>query len=142
MYSLKDVMNMLKIPERTIRRHIKEGLLVGRKIGGAWQFNQNQIEDYLAQSKVQKHIKDEGIKDITDFYRINVEDKSEVIYMLIKQFSDISTVKKFLEVTKSFNYKFTINCSTSGNHSCFTFKGQPEDVTILMKWSHQFDKQL
>ncbi len=142
MYSLRDIMRMLKIPERTIRRHIKEGLLVGSKIGGVWKFSQDEIENYVGRDKVQKHIKDEGLKDITDYYRVNIEDKSEVVYMSIKQFNDITRVKKFLEVTKLFNSKFSMNCSNSGNCSCFTFKGQPADVTILMKWSDEFDKHL
>jgi predicted site-specific integrase-resolvase len=142
MYNLRDVMRMLKIPERTIRRHIKEGLLVGSKIGGVWKFSQDEIENYVGRDKVQKHIKDEGLKDITDYYRVNIEDKSEVVYMSIKQFNDITRVKKFLKVTKLFKSKFSMNCSNSGNCSCFTFKGQPEDVTILMKWSDEFDKHL
>ena len=139
MYNLRDVMKMLKIPERTIRRHIKEELLVGTKIGGVWKFTQEEIENYIGREKVQKHIKDEGFKNITDYYRVYIEDKSEVVYMLIKQFNEIATIKRFLEVTKLFNSKFSMNCNINGNYSCFTFKGQPNDVTILMKWSDEFE---
>jgi len=142
MYNLRDIMEMLKIPERTIRRHIKEGLLVGIKIGGVWKFTQDEIENYVGRDKVQKHIKDEGLKNITDYYRVYIEDKSEVVYMLIKQFNDITTIKKFLEVIKLFDSKCSLNCNTSGNHTCFTFKGQPDDVTILMKWSDEFEESL
>lgn len=139
MYNLRDVMEMLKIPERTIRRHIKEGLLVGRKLGGIWKFTQEEVENYVRGARLQKHIRDEGLKDIQDYYRLNIEDKSEVVYMLIKDWSGISKIKSFLEVTKLFTCKFSMNCTNNGKCSCFTFKGQAEDVRLLMKWSDDFD---
>ncbi len=35
MYTLKQIMEMLSIPERTIRRHLQLGILKGSKVGGA-----------------------------------------------------------------------------------------------------------
>lgn len=142
MYNLKDLIQMLKIPERTIRRHIKEGLLVGTKIGGLWKFTQEEIESYIGKEKVQKHLKDEGFKDLTDYYRGHIEDKSEVVYMLIKGFNDADITKEFLKVTKLFNNKFSMSANSNGIDTCFTFRGQPHDVTILMKWSDEFEKHI
>ncbi len=142
MYNLKELMQMLKIPERTLRRHLKEGLLVGTKVGGIWKFTQEEIEGYIGKEKIQKHIKDEGLKDIMDYYRLHVEDKSEVVFMLIKKFNDITTVKQFLEVTKRFNHKFSLNSNRNGSYTCIAFKGQPNDVMILMKWSEEFERDI
>lgn len=140
MYSLRDIMEMFKIPERTIRRHIKEGILVGSKIGGVWKFTQDELTSYVGTNKVQKHISDEGFKEITDYYRGFVEDKSEVVYMFIKQFDDQTNMKKFFEVTELFKCEFSLNCRSSAGVTRYTFKGQRDDLIILMKWSEEFQE--
>jgi len=138
MYKLKDMMEMLSIPERTIRRHMKQGLLSGTKVGGIWTFSQEEVQAYIGSGRVQKHIKDEGLKVITDFYRGHVVNKKEVVFMVIKEFDQDKAVEDFFRVTRSFRFKFSMNCHTSGKTSCITFKGQTEDLKILMKWSDEF----
>lgn len=142
MYHLIDLMQMLKIPERTIRRHIKEGLLVGSKVGGIWKFTEEEVERYIGKKKVQKHLIDDGLKELTDYYRGHVEDKNEVVYMFTKPFNETDKIKQFYEVAKQFKSKFSMKSSCNGKETCFTFKGQPNDVLILMKWSDEYENSI
>ena len=135
-------MKMLQIPERTIRRHIKDRLLIGTKVGGVWKFTADDIKNYITNDKVTKQIVNNTFKEITDYYNGLILDKSEVIYMLIKEFKINASLEKFLDVTKLFEHKFSIN-----GHGClksyrYTFKGQSSDVLILMKWSEEFEETL
>lgn len=140
MYRLKDVMEMFNIPERTIRRHIKEGLLAGVKVGGVWNFTKDDLNAYLKNDRVQKHIKDEGFKDLSDFHSGYVEDKSEVIYMMIKEFRGPNSLERFMAVSNLFEHKFSLNCHRAIGLERFIFKGQASDVLILMEWGEKFEE--
>lgn len=50
MFTLKEVMEMSNIPERTIRRHIKLGLLKGEQLGGTWRFSEEDLTNYFTTS--------------------------------------------------------------------------------------------
>lgn len=142
MYNLKDIMEMFQIPERTIRRHIKEGILVGRKVGGIWEFSKKELEDYLGKEKLQKYIVDKGFKEISDFYGGYIKNNDEVIYMLIKNFELKSSIKRFMGVTSLFEHNFTFNCHKAIGSFRYVFKGQTSDVLILMKWSEEFEENI
>lgn len=140
MYKLKDVMEMLKIPERTIRRHLKEGILEGTKVGGVWKFTHEDLKNYLKSNVVQKHIRDEGFKEISNYYNGYVENKTDVLYMFIKQFEEHTSFEKFMDVTKLFEKEFSFNSQNAHNFYVCTFKGQTSDLLTLMKWSEEFEE--
>ncbi len=81
MYSLLDVMEMLDISERTARRHLKLGILKGKKESGKWNFSLEDVEKYLSHTVVvgvlkQKHVKDfyeysKGVSDLKDLIMIS-----------------------------------------------------------------------
>ena len=140
MYNLKDVMEMLKIPERTIRRHLKEGALKGTKIGGVWKFTQEDLKNYLKSNSVQKQIRDEGFREIISYYNGYVENKTDVLFMFIKSFDEHAKFERFMDVTKLFEKEFSFNSQNSHNLYVYSFKGQTSDLLILMKWSEEFEE--
>jgi len=140
MYTLKDIMKMLEIPERTIRRHIKEKLLVGSKVGGVWKFTIDDLKSYMSDDRVSKHLINNGFKVVNDYYNGLIQDKSEVVYLMTREFKSLDSMESFLQVTKLFKYKFSIIGHGSLKSYRYTFKGRQSDVTILMKWSEEFEK--
>jgi len=51
-YKISDLMTMFNLSERTIRRHLREGILKGKKIGGSWRFDEKDISEYLDNPKI------------------------------------------------------------------------------------------
>ncbi len=66
MYTLKEVMNMMSMPERTIRRHIKLGILPGTKVGGTWRFTEEDISYYLSNQTIAHTQEHKRLNEILD----------------------------------------------------------------------------
>lgn len=45
--TVHDVSQYLKLAESTIYRLVRRGELPGRKVGGAWRFSRQEVEDWL-----------------------------------------------------------------------------------------------
>ncbi|MEC9485365.1 MAG: helix-turn-helix domain-containing protein [Candidatus Izemoplasma sp.] len=43
-YTLKDIMEITRLSERTIRRYLKQGKLNGDKIGKEWRFQEEDVK--------------------------------------------------------------------------------------------------
>jgi len=139
MYNLKDVMKMLDVPERTMRRHIKEGLLNGTKIGGVWKFSQENLIDYVGNTKIQKHIVDTGLKEISDYYFGFVEEHNVISYMFIMNFDKKESTKDFVKVTEQFKSAFSLRGHGPTHKHVYSFIGTKEDLLTLIDWSEQFE---
>ena len=57
MLSIKDVSERLNISERTVRNLLNSGELYGYKIGGIYRVNEEDLNNYLKKSKVEKETK-------------------------------------------------------------------------------------
>ena len=66
-YTVEDIAKMAMFTERTIRKHLKEGVLKGRKIGGQWRFTEDDIINYTNQGSVGEMMKSEKEQDVLDF---------------------------------------------------------------------------
>ncbi len=67
MYSLKDIIVLTNLSERTIRRYISEGKLEGTKVGGVWRFTEEQLDNFYGFKEAIKTIKREIGMEVTDF---------------------------------------------------------------------------
>ena len=76
-YALSDVMTMTNLSERTLRRHIGNGLLMGRKIGGVWRFSEENLKAYFNKGEMIDTIKDEAGKAVKRFLKRDYETKSD-----------------------------------------------------------------
>jgi hypothetical protein len=141
MYDLKEIMNMISIPERTIRRHLKEGLLLGTKVGGVWKFSDEDVVNYLGTSKVSKLINDTALKELIDYYNGFISDQSEVIYMAYVEFRSNDDKNQFLRVLDRTKHKCSLVGTGSPKGFRYVFKGQPSDVAVLMDWIEEFNNR-
>lgn len=133
MYKLKDVMEMLDIPERTIRRHIKDKLLQGNKVGGIWFFTDEQIGNYLSNETIRITQKRTMVKKIIDYTNGFSQNKNDVVISIN---SRLLTKEELTDITSSINvskhpFQFTATI-VSGKHNIM-FIGQPVDANTLMK---------
>ena len=46
-YTVDELMALLKISRRTVYNHLKDGQLIGNKVAGKWIFSEKQIQDYI-----------------------------------------------------------------------------------------------
>jgi len=67
LYTVDDIAKMTLLTTRTIRTYLKDGLLVGRKVGGQWRFTKEDINKLFENSAVSKQINDSYRQDILDF---------------------------------------------------------------------------
>lgn len=133
-FKLKDIMEMLSIPERTIRRHINMGLLKGEKVGGTWRFSEDDLFRYFSDQTVQKtrnHIK---LNEIFDYLHGISKEGEEM--MFIKQVTKLSlTQKKDLSLyVNQFKAPFYFNLEPKGDKNVITFKGSDENAKQLIDY--------
>ncbi len=83
-YTLKDLIEMTKLSERTLRRYLESGLLTGAKVGGTWRFTEGQVKDLFNAQSFNKEFARQASEDVKQFvrrqYRDNDEDRACVIY--------------------------------------------------------------
>lgn len=46
-YSVGDVAEFLQVSQRTIYKHLNDGVLKGFKAGNKWRFSHQEIKDYI-----------------------------------------------------------------------------------------------
>ena len=67
MYSIKDLMTMYSMSERSIRRYLSEGAISGTKVGGVWRFTEEDMESFFTEKRVKSKMKNEVNKLLYDF---------------------------------------------------------------------------
>jgi excisionase family DNA binding protein len=67
MMSLKDIMTITNLSERTIRRYLEEGKLEGTKVGGVWRFTEAQLEGFYGAKEAVNKVRKEATQQVIDF---------------------------------------------------------------------------
>jgi len=62
-YSPKEVAQILGVHEKTVRRYLRDGDILGQKIGGNWKVSKEVLMKYMDQNQVQISM-DEEFKDL------------------------------------------------------------------------------
>ncbi|MFP4287492.1 MAG: helix-turn-helix domain-containing protein [Candidatus Izemoplasmataceae bacterium] len=139
MYELKDIMMMFNIPERTIRRHLKLGLLKGSKVGGIWRFTEEDIMTYTKLDSMKQTINKQTLHLIIDTYN-GVKGSDLVIIIPIKKTTKIKLAALSLEVS-TFKHPFTFDLKLEGSKHIITFKGDNSDAVTLINYvENHFEK--
>jgi hypothetical protein len=132
MYTLSDLMMMFKIPERTIRRHLKLGLLKGAKIGGVWRFTEDDILHYTQTKSIQDNLNKQTLHLIIDTYN-GVKGSDLVLIIPIKKTTKVKLAALSLEVS-SYKEPFTFDVKLEGSKHIITFKGHEQDGVKLIHY--------
>ncbi len=134
MYDLKQLIEMFDIPERTIRRHIKLGLLEGEKIKNKWFYSNDDIKKYLDRVEVRKTIKNKAILGVNDYFYGFSRNSEDIC--IIKHFKNLSS-SKIIKLSSFINtlskpFKFSIN--PIGKAHSVVFIGDFEDTERVIKY--------
>lgn len=125
MYSIKDIMLMYGMSERTIRRHLSSGLITGQKVGGVWRFTDEDIETSFSEKNVRSKMKTEVNKLLYDYLntpnpqkeanhcfsmidlRITSKEHKELQYMIFKTVSESTNLTmKYYNEDGNYRYVF------------------------------------
>ncbi len=68
---------MTNLSERTLRRHIRNGLLKGTKIGGVWRFSEENLQDYFNDDSMVEAFKNEAGKVVKRFLKKAYSQKTD-----------------------------------------------------------------
>jgi len=133
MYRLKDIMEMFQIPERTIRRHIKLGILKGKKAGGTWRFDEEDLREYLSHPVIQSNQSKTKYREIMDFMNGFVKTDEEVVVITQLKQANIHKNKEISLLMNTFRSPLYFNLEKSGGKTIVTFKGNKEDAIKLIQ---------
>lgn len=133
MFRLSDVMQMLDIPERTIRRHIKDGILKGTKVGGTWRFSEEDIANYLENSHIKKNQRKSAFSKIMEYMSDFNTDRKDVVFIKNIEKLNYSKSTKLSMVTKNLKNPLYFNMTNSGKVSTITFRGNEEDALVFLR---------
>ncbi len=138
MYKLKDIMEMLNMPERTIRRHIKLGLLKGVKAGGTWRFDESDLHNYFnhpAIKQSQNHVK---VNEVFDYLNgISNHDDDILIIKQIPKLSLKNSKDLSLFVSQS-SESFYFNLETKMGKSVITYRARQNSCIELLNFISKY----
>ncbi len=128
MYILNDVMEMLDISERTVRRHLKVGVLTGTKEKGKWSFSDEDIEKYFDHYVVDGIIKLKTAKNFEEYSRgLSIHSKltfySEDIYDY-----DMKKVKRLSKEVSALGGPMDFKVKSWKSHVNVTYYGTKENI--------------
>jgi excisionase family DNA binding protein len=133
MFKLQEIMEMLSIPERTIRRHIKLGLLKGEKVGGTWRFSEDDLQNYFSNKIIQQTQRHNKFKEIIDYLNgISKFDNQLLIIKQAKRFSMLQN-KELSSFVSTFTNPFYFDIDSKMNKSIITFRGAEQSAILLLK---------
>jgi len=133
MYKLSDLMNMFSLPERTIRRHLADGTLKGKKIGGSWRFDDEDIRDYLDNPRIRLTNERNNIKEIMDYVNGLTHHKNEMLFVVnLGNIPDLS-IDNLTQIVNQMQNQFYFNVTSHGSDKVMTFIGVESDVITLIK---------
>lgn len=114
LYTLKEVANMTKLTDRTLRNYLANETLQGIKIGGQWRFRKEDIDKLFKSCTYYNKRKDITEKTINDFIegKINFSSsKNACIIIDIKDYNkeQLQTLyKKIKEIKKDDDVKDSV----------------------------------
>lgn len=82
-YTLANIIKMAGISERTARRHLKDGILKGHKVGGSWRFTEENIRDYFNDKTMIDNIAKEAGQDVRAFLKKDYTSEDDRICSII-----------------------------------------------------------
>ncbi len=133
MYTLKDIMMMFDIPERTIRRHMKLGLLQGSKIGGLWRFSEEDITKYASNPAIVHTNRKNNIRRIYEHVNGLTPTKNHILVNINKPKLSKKDMKSLMIKLQSFT-DFRFNAEVIGDQHNLTFIAPNKYITLFLQY--------
>jgi len=134
MYRLQDLMMMFDVPERTIRRHIRIGILNGVKIGGTWRFTEDDIKNYLSNSYIRESTRKRFLERVNEFLYGLSANKSDIFVSVNKHLDDQAQIERLTNFVNTFENTFFFDASSAGKDYVISFIGNKKDAIRLLDY--------
>ena len=134
MYKLTDLMTFFGLSERSIRRHLQQGILKGPKIKGTWYFSEEDIENYMNNEI--------SFKQITKAHHTNLErfingfktpQESTCLLIDIKEEAN-EQLRELSEYMSTMKDKFDFSALTQKDYTRIIFIGSFTDAHHVMNY--------
>ncbi len=141
-YTLKDVMDITKLSERTIRRYLKQGKLIGNKVGKEWRFTEENLKNLFSNIDFASQISSLSNEKVKQFIEGNYEKKEDHRMLSIFDIdqlsrSELHDVKMMLMRISNQHKNIDMKFNTKENKTRITLIGNidyiSECVTELKK---------
>ena len=136
MYKLQDIMTFFNLSERTIRRHLQQGILKGTKIKGTWFFTEEDIKHYMKNDISLKQINKAHQSNLQDFIN-GFKTESSCLVLDLKNISN-HQLKEISLYMEKLDDPFKFNALKHKNHVRVIFIGSLTDTITVA--SHIKDK--
>ena len=135
-YNMNQVAMITGLTTRTLRNHLKQGLLQGEKIDGNWSFTEEELDAYIAEPAVSQAILAKQHAVVYDFLADPFKKTNRVCTIMDFPVS----VEEALEIARFFGKEITEHGSdiefryiNEKHYARFILSGSEEQVHDLMK---------
>ena len=125
-------MEMFSLSERTVRRHLQEGILQGTKVGGSWRFSDEDLRQYLDSKTMRKSIQKTALLELYDYFNGYGKPGDALVMKKIPQ-SYYDNLDAITDIVNQFEHPFYMNMSSSETNKVLVFRGCEEDAIILLE---------
>ena len=80
--NIDDIATMTQLSTRTIRSYIADGILIGDKSSGSWQFTPEQVDSFLKNKAVQSTLRSKKNAAVYDFMLNEPKDDDKMCVVL------------------------------------------------------------
>lgn len=132
MYKLTDIIEMFEISERSVRRHLKLGILKGTKVKGQWEFTESELEDYLSHPMMDAVIRLKSSREVAEYIKGLMNPELILVSKNLKKITN----KEIKELSKKISsitgpMKFTLK--KESGHINVLFFGTEQGVQEFLK---------
>ena len=135
-YNLNQVAMITGLTTRTLRNHLKQGLLKGEKIDGNWSFTEEELDEYIADASVKQVILARQHAVVYDFLADPFKKTNRICTIMDFPLSDAEA----LGIAKFFCRKMSESGSdvefrylNEKHYARFILAGSEEQVSDFMK---------
>ncbi len=124
---------MFNLPERTIRRHLSEGLLKGNKVGGTWRFDDFDIKNYLDNPRIRVSSEKNNLKEVMDYVNGLSRHTNRNMILINRTNHKKNLIEKVTNYVNNIKTPFYLNVNAKGKNRIITFIGEDEHIINILK---------
>ena len=141
MYDLKQLIEMFDLPERTIRRHLNKGFLIGEKIKNKWYFLEENIQEYFNQNKIRKKYKRDSLLSIENYINGFKGKDSDVCLLRRIRITSKKELNKITSFVNQFEGSFYFRINDYNNYFVVQFIGESNAAFSLNEYVEGLDNE-
>ena len=81
-YTMNNIAMMTGFTTRTLRNYLRQGILKGEKVDGAWRFSEEEYEAFLTHPAVKPGIRAKQNAIVNDFLLLNAKKENRICVIL------------------------------------------------------------